>query len=57
MQAQARIRKNANYLDVEPRFSVAESVLKCADTLEDTAIENRNQLRNKKQSRSFLRLY
>ena len=56
-QNQARRRKNANYLDVESSFGVAYSALKYADTLEDTAIENRNQLRNKKQSRSFLRLY
>ncbi len=52
-QLSARRRRNENYLDVESRFGVAESVLKYADTLEDTAIENRNQLRNKKTKPQF----
>jgi hypothetical protein len=39
-----RRRRNKNYLDVESRFGVAESVLKYAETSNDTAIEIRNQL-------------
>ena len=43
-QNQVRRRRNKNYLDVESRFGVAESVLKYAETSNDTAIEIRNQL-------------